>query len=78
MLPFCWAGEGVESHDIIRDGGRHGSSDGPHTSDEPVGAEEDLRVQVQAEGHDFEDPQTELLAAQEEGGLDLLKVAQRT
>lgn len=54
------------------------SSDGPHTSDEPVGAEEDLGVQVQAEGHDFEDPQTELLAAQEEGGLDLLKVAQRT
>lgn len=40
-----------------------GSSDGPHTCDEPVGAEEDFGVQVQAEGHDLEDPQAELLAA---------------
>lgn len=62
----------LESHDS------HMIATGPHTCDELVGTEEDFRVQAQAQGHDSEDPQAELLAAQEKGGLDLLEVAQRT
>lgn len=43
-----------------------------------MGAEKDLRVQVQTVSHDPEDPQTELFATQEKGRLDFLEVAQGT
>lgn len=44
------------------------------TSDQTVGAQEQLGVQVHTDGHDGEDPQTEFLTMQEEGRLGVPEV----
>lgn len=48
------------------------------TSDQTVGAQEQLRVQVQAVGHQPQHAQTQLFTAQEEGGLGVTEVGQST
>lgn len=46
------------------------------TSYQTVGAQEQLRVQAQAVGHQPQNAQTQLFTTQEEGGLDVTEVGQ--